>query len=110
MARRIYNKLVRDGIPEIIRGDNGDPKTRIMDNEEYQIELFKKVIEEGKELEAARGETKEVIKEIGDIYEVIDAIIESNGLDKDEIMTLKKVRREKRGGFKDKIFLEQVDE
>ena len=40
-------KLVRDKIPEIIkRNDNVDPITRILDNEEYLVELNLKIQEE----------------------------------------------------------------
>ena len=41
-----YNKLVRDNIPEIIIADNCTPITRILSDEEYKIELEKKLYEE----------------------------------------------------------------
>jgi predicted house-cleaning noncanonical NTP pyrophosphatase (MazG superfamily) len=41
---KVYNKLVRDKIPEIISADGEKPKTRILDNVEYQKELLKKII------------------------------------------------------------------
>jgi predicted house-cleaning noncanonical NTP pyrophosphatase (MazG superfamily) len=57
------------------------------------------------------GKNKEELKkEIGDVYEVIDALIEHFNLDKQEILDLQKKRREKRGGFKDKVFLQEVEE
>ena len=109
MSKKIYNKLIRDKIPEIIKADRHTSKTRIMDNEEYRQELFKKVLEEGKELREVKGDAKEMIKEISDVYEVVDAIIESYKLDRGEINKIKEERRAKRGGFKKKIFLEHVD-
>ena len=109
MGRVIYNKLIRDKIPEMIKADNCNPKTRIMDEKEYYIELFRKVVEEGKELAEIKNNKKELIKEISDIYEVIDAIIEGYGLDTAEIKSVKEKRRKERGSFKKKLFLEYID-
>ena len=109
MSRKIYNKLIRDKIPEIIKVDKRNPKIRIMDDEEYRQELFNKVIEEAKELIRTNGKTKEMIKEIGDIYEVIDTIIKTYDLNKDEIKEVQDKRRFERGGFEKKLFLEYVD-
>ena len=35
----MYKKLVRDKIPEIIKGNNQNPITRILSDEEYKFEL-----------------------------------------------------------------------
>ena len=43
---KVYNKLVRDKIPEIIKNNNGKPITRILDDNEYKQELEKKLYEE----------------------------------------------------------------
>ena len=37
---KIYNKLVRDNIPDIIRSDNEKPVTRILTDAEYEKELY----------------------------------------------------------------------
>ncbi|MBU4347679.1 nucleoside triphosphate pyrophosphohydrolase [Patescibacteria group bacterium] len=102
---KIYNKLVRDNIPEIIKQDKAEPQTRILEQEEYLKELFKKLEEEAKEAVEAMADRQELMKEIGDIYEIIDAIIDNCGLDKEEIMKLKNERKIERGGFEKKIFL-----
>jgi len=49
------------------------------------------------------------MKEIGDIYEIIDAIIDNCGPDREEIKKLKSERKIKRGGFSKKIFLISVN-
>lgn len=105
---KIYKKLVRDNIPEIIRQDKAEPKTRILEQEEYLNELFRKLEEEAKEAVKARADKRKLMEEIGDVYEIIDAIIDNCGLAKEEIMELKSERRIKRGGFSKKIFLESV--
>lgn len=106
---KIYNKLVRDNIPEIIRADGGAPQIRILVGEEFIIELLKKLKEEAEELIKARGEKQELVKEIGDIYEVIDAIMDYYKINREEVVRLKNKRQVERGGFKKRIFLESVN-
>ena len=99
---KIYNKLVRDNIPEIMIKNGATPITKILSDEEYLIELNKKLLEEVKEY----LESKE-IEELADIEEVILAIIEAKSLTRDKLeeIRIKKVR--KRGAFKKKIYLEK---
>ena len=68
-----YKKLVRDKIPEIIMLNEGRScKTRILNDEEYLLELNKKIQEELKEyLES--GE----VEELADLEEVLRAILRS---------------------------------
>ncbi len=80
-----------------------------MEQEEYLKELFKKLEEETREMAEAMADKQELIKEIGDVYEIIDAIIDNCGLDKEEIMKLKNDRKIERGGFSKKIFLESAE-
>ena len=105
----IHNKLVRDNIPEIIKKDKAEPKIRILNQAEFIKEFLVKLVEEAKEAAAAINDKPGLTKEIGDVYEVIDAIIDHCGLDRQEIMKLKNERRIERGGFDKKIFLESVN-
>ena len=41
---RIYNKLVRDKIPEIITSKGEKPITRVLNDEEYKEQLEKKLL------------------------------------------------------------------
>lgn len=109
MGKIIYNKLVRDNIPEIIKQEKGEPEIRILGQDEFLKELFKKLREEAREATGVRADKQELMKEIGDVYEIIDAIIDNCGLDKDEIMKIKSARKTERGGFDKKIFLESVN-
>ena len=42
---KVYNKLVRDNIPEIILKDNCNPIIKILNDEDYKKELEKKMFE-----------------------------------------------------------------
>ena len=65
----MYKKLVRDKIPEIIKGNNQNPITRILSDEEYKYELEKKLNEEYQEVLEATGENR--IEELADMLEVM---------------------------------------
>ena len=61
----MYKKLVRDKIPEIIKGNNQNPITRILSDEEYKFELEKKLNEEYQEVLNASGNDR--IEELDDL-------------------------------------------
>ena len=92
-------KLVRDRIPEIIRNDGKKQIIEILSNEEYLKELDKKLNEEVAEYQADKS-----IEEMADILEVLYAVCEARGHSVEELLQVKEFKREKRGGFKDKIY------
>ena len=100
---KVYNKLVRDKIPDIILKDNELPVTRILDDEEFIKELNKKLQEEVNEY--LEGEN---VEEMVDILEVIRAILEYKMVSYEEIEDKRKKKAQKRGAFKNKIYLEKV--
>jgi len=99
-----YNKLVRDKILEIIKADGEKPCWRVLNREEYQKEIKKKIIEEASELVLAKDK-KEVIGEIVDIQELIDVLTTASGLTKAGIKKQQKIKNKTRGGFKKRLFL-----
>lgn len=107
--KKVYNKLVRDNIPEIIIKDRCKPITRILTDEEYKKELEIKLLEEYKEVLETKT-SKERIEELADMLEVIQslAILENKTLE--DVIETAKIKRLKRGGFEKKIFLERVIE
>jgi len=108
-VRQEYNKLVRDLIPEIIEQNGDRAVVHILDGERFRKELLKKLVEESKEVLEAEGDRDELKKEIGDVLEVIDSIMESFQFEKEEILKIKNNRKEKRGGFEKHIFLEYTE-
>lgn len=107
---KIYNKLVRDRIPEIIEAEGKKATVRVLDEAEYRKALLEKLVEEAREAVAANGDPKELAKEIGDVLEVVDALAVAFGLDRNQIEELKRDRRERRGGFAKKLFLESAED
>lgn len=105
-----YNKLIRDRIVEIIESDGLEYKTRVLEDAEFKQELLKKIVEESNEVLEAGNNREELVKEIGDVLEVIDAIVDAFELDKNEVEKVRLERKEKRGGFENRIFLEEMEE
>ncbi len=105
-VRYTYNKLVRDKIPENIDGEKGRKcKYKILDDTEYLQELNKKILEEANEFIEENS-----IEELGDLMEVINAIMKLEGYKMEEVYKIMKAKAEKKGAFNDKIYLEYVDE
>jgi len=99
----VYNKLVRDCIPEIISEDGKEPVTHIADSKEYEMSLLSKLREEVEEF--IEEPSKE---EIADILEVLDALAKQYGFSKNSIDEVKREKAQARGSFNEKIILEKV--
>lgn len=103
--RAVHNKLVRDNIPEIIKQAGKIPVTHTLPDDEYLSELDKKLGEEFVEYQADKN-----IEELADMLEVMYAIAEARGWSVSELEAVRRDKAEKRGGFKEKIFLEYVED
>lgn len=102
----MYEKLVRDNIPDIIRENGEEPIVEILSDDRYKDELEKKLIEECNEVINSTG--NERIEELGDLLEVMYSLLE---IDNKKLEDVEKVRIEKkikRGGFSKKIYLKGV--
>ena len=103
--RSVHNKLVRDKIPEIIESAGKTAHTHILTEDEYISELDKKLNEECAEYQADKS-----IEELADMLEVMYAIAEARGWSVSELEAVRREKVEKRGGFRDKIYLEYVED
>ncbi len=99
---KIYNKLVRDKIPEIINNDNRVAVTRVLDNEEFLKELNTKLQEEVKEYLEDNN-----VEELADIVEVIYGILDSKNVSIEDFEKVRLEKVNKRGAFKQRVFLEK---
>ena len=101
---KVYNKLVRDKIPEIIEVDGITCKTRILSDEEYIDSLEAKLNEEVAEYQADKN-----LEEMADVLEVLQAICVARGYSLEELDAMRLKKADERGGFAEKIFLEYVE-
>lgn len=98
-----YNKLVRDRIPEIIEKDGKTCETEVLSDDDYLVMLDAKLDEELAEYHQDKN-----IEELADLIEVIYAVAEARGYSIEQLESVRKEKAEKRGAFKEKIFLKTV--
>ena len=96
----IFNKLVRDKIPELIRNQGEVPEIRILSDEEYSDALAQKLNEETAEFQKDKN-----LEELADILEVVYALSENLGYTKEELLCAYEQKHAACGGFQDRIFL-----
>ena len=96
---KMYNKLVRDRIPEIIESSGKTPVTRILGEEEYRHHLERKLDEEVGEFHQDGN-----LEELADILEVVYALADAIG-SREELMKMYEKKHESRGGFEKRINL-----
>ena len=102
----IYNKLVRDKIPQIIESSEKQTEIRVLDDAEYKSMLNIKLQEELDEFIKAKED--EQITELADLVEIVYAILEHKGISIEEFERVRQEKKEKRGGFGDRILLVKV--
>lgn len=104
---KIYNKLVRDNIPEIIKASGKDCEISILNDKQYTKEIKNKIVEEANELNEANTK-EEMIEELADLFELLDYLLINEEID---LLKVKKKRIQKNmvnGGFDEKLYLLNV--
>lgn len=100
-----YGKLVRDKIIDIITANGETPIYHTLSEEEYLAELHKKLFEEANEFVE-----EDNLEELADLLEVVYAIAKHKNINMQQVEDVRLKKREKRGGFDKKIYLEGVEE
>ncbi|MDN4608276.1 nucleoside triphosphate pyrophosphohydrolase [Sporosarcina highlanderae] len=104
----IYNKLVRDLIPNVIELDGKRFVTYRLDDQQYITEVNKKMHEELAEYEAAIT-SDDAIEELADLMELIHSAAKFHGVTVEELETVRAEKAVRRGGFEARIFLVEVE-
>lgn len=98
-----YNKLVRDRIPEIVEQNGEHAEIHIADHDEYTESLRDKLREEVEEFLRDNDES-----ELADVLEVVRALSAAKGISFEELERIRKSKREERGGFDNRVILEET--
>ena len=99
-------KLVRDKIPDIISDDD---QFEILSNEDYRKSLRDKITEEAQEVKNA-GTRANLVEELGDLEEVIRAILEDASITYEEMDSLRQAKINQKGKFAQKFVMIKPDE
>ena len=105
MKKTIYNKLVRDNIPEIIRNSGKECDIEILSDEEYLQMVDAKLDEE-----LAEYHKEQNLEELADLLEVLYAAANARGYSVEELEACRIKKQKERGGFGKKILLKEVRE
>lgn len=102
---KMYNKLVRDKIPEIIKADGKNCDTIVVSGEEKKELLRAKLMEEVNEyLE------DDNLEELADVMEVLFGLAHELGFSEEDLLKKREEKLKARGGFKEGIVLEKTYE
>ena len=100
---KIYDKLVRDNIPQIIENSGNKCEVEIVSDKIALDYLYKKLQEEVDELLEDKN-----LEEIADVVEVLFAIGRKYGYSEEDILNKRCEKRDKSGGFENNIVLKKT--
>lgn len=112
MKRVYYNKLIRDKVLEQLDEKEIKYSARRIEGGELSHELAKKLLEESVEVAEAleKKRDEELFGEMADLQEVLDTLLESLGLSKEELEVYMERKNEKRGAFKNGDYIEWTED
>lgn len=96
----VYKKAVRDKIPEIIKKDGYSCNVRNLSNDDFLLEIEKKLNEEVTEYLLDKDP-----KELVDILEVVYTIAKLNGISKEQLEEIRIQKINECGSFDKNLFL-----
>ena len=105
MTTKVYHKLVRDCIPDIIEADGKTCVCETLSDEDYIALLDQKLNEELAEYQESKS-----LEELADLLEVMQAVVKARGWTLEELEQIRADKVAKRGGFEKKILLKEVRE
>lgn len=100
---KVYNKLVRDLIPEVIEADGKECEIEIASKEEIEELLEGKLLEEVNEYIEDKN-----LEELADIMEVLFGLAHNLGYSEEQLIKKREEKFKERGGFKEGIVLKKV--
>ena len=95
-----FEKLVRDRVVESIRNQGDEPVYRVLEDDEYEVLLERKLDEEVSEYHQDK-----TLEELADVMEVVLALCAAKGYSTQDLIEIYHKKHDEKGGFSDKIYL-----
>lgn len=106
MRKFFLNKLVRDKVFANMVAEGQKVGHRRLNDKDFLKELKRKLLEEAEEFEP---DHPEALDELADLLEVVETLGETHGSDFEKLRDRQLKRRDKRGSFNDRIYVESVE-
>ena len=104
MAKKVYNRLVRDKIVGALEADGKIAKSKVLNNQQYLEELVKNLVDESNELSKDRS-----VARLADIQELVLAIAGALDIEPSDLASTMANKAVEQGAFKKRIYLESVE-
>lgn len=104
----LQNKLWRDDAVSMMEKHGSRMHWRTLNDAEFDEQLRLKLIEEVHEV-CMTSTKPDLISELGDIFEAIDALCRLHGVERQEILASQEKKRQERGGFDHRVFVEKAE-
>ena len=106
MKRRAFlqNKLWRDKAVDLMEAQHSIIHQQCLTNAEYDYQLRQKLLEEAKEVCTSKSK-QEMMQELADLLEVIEAISVINEICPEEIKAFQVKKKAEKGGFEGRKFV-----
>jgi predicted house-cleaning noncanonical NTP pyrophosphatase (MazG superfamily) len=110
MKMRVFyqNKLWRDKAVILLQNQGSIMHWRYLDDAEFDRQLRHKLVEEASEVVAAQ-DRNELVSELADVLDIIEAIQKLHGISDDEIKAAREEKFTERGGFSGRMFVEKAE-
>lgn len=107
MMRFRVEKLIRDGLPQMMRDQQLTVFCHRLDDAAFLAALKAKLIEEAQEAAAAGPD--DLLEELADLSEVMAALMAAAGLSPQDVETARLAKRAQRGGFDGRVYNQAVE-
>lgn len=101
---KIYNKLVRDNIPNIIKSSGKKCVYEVASKEQRYSLLEEKLQEEVAEFLKDKN-----LEELADVMEVLFGLADALGYSEEKLLSARDKKKQERGEFKEGIVLKSTD-
>ncbi|MEK6939795.1 MAG: hypothetical protein AABX31_03635 [Nanoarchaeota archaeon] len=104
---RLFRKLIRDKMPEILAQEGRQIKTRVLENDaEYFEWLRRKLLEETQEMAEKPDDEMFLVERFAYLDEIFALMAEVKKIEKNEIKKAQKHIIAERGNFRKRLLLE----